>query len=378
MKIPGFSRPEGGGDFVEDTGGAHGARAETPAEALVEASGQESAVEDAFPEDAPAGGLDTAIESLPGDALDFGDDPGPVGEQGPAGGGAPPGNPGPLAVEVGGDLWRLVLRPRADAPRLARDFVADACRKWRTPWWDASGTLITSELVTNGVRHARTPVVLRLERRPDGLVISVDDEAGGRPRIVPAEERSSGGRGLAIVEQLSAEWGVTTRTGGKTVWARLAPPPAAADEDDGPDVDESDIPAKETVVLELPWGKDLVVVARSAAGHLGARAGFTRQEVEDLRLAVDEACGLLILRAMNSKNPKKKSEIQCRFTVTPGAVEFAVSAPVPDGSAPPMDDFGWNLLEALVDEAEWTDGNRTCGVRGLKRSGHAGQKGEAR
>jgi anti-sigma regulatory factor (Ser/Thr protein kinase) len=367
MRIPGIIRPEGGGDFVEDTDGVGGAGAETSAEALVSAPAEESLIEPALTGDPVAEDSVPADGAVADDAPTAVEGPDPAGEPGADGGGGPPGNPGPLAVEVGGDLWRLVLRPRADAPRLARDFVADACREWRTPWWDASGTLITSELVTNGVRHARTPVVLRLERRPDGLVISVDDEAGGRPRIVPAEERSAGGRGLAIVEQLSAEWGVTTRSGGKTVWARLAPPAVAADEDDGPDADETGLPAEETVVLELPWGKDLVVVARSAAGHLGARAGFTRQEVEDLRLAVDEACGLLLLRAVNGTAPKKKSDIRCRFTVSPGAVEFAVSAAIPDRSAPPMDDFGWNLLEALVDEVEWTDGNRTCGVRGLKR-----------
>lgn len=275
---------------------------------------------------------------------------------------------GPVSVEVGGDHWRLVLRPLADAPRLARDFVVDACRKWRAPWWDATGTLITSELVTNAVRHAGTRVVLRLDRRPDGLVISVDDEGGGLPRIVPAEERVSGGRGLAIVAELSAEWGVSTRSGGKTVWARLAPlgaEPADDEDDDGTgEAGQTGLPADETVVLELPWGKDLVVVARSTAAHLGARAGFTLRQVEDLRLAVDEACNLLLLRAMTTK---KKPEIQCRFTVSSGAVAFAVSAPLADRSAPAVDDFGWNLLEALVDEVEWSHGSLTCGVRGLKR-----------
>ena len=140
-------------------------------------------------------------------------------------------------------------RRPAPGPRLRRR----RCRKWRTPWWDATGTLITSELVTNAVRHAGTRVVLRLDRRPDGLVIAVDDEADGLPRIVPAEERVSGGRGLAIVEELSAEWGVPTRPGarrcgrGSRRW-----PPARRDDEDDEDNGEAR-PDRSAAVPTRPW-----------------------------------------------------------------------------------------------------------------------------
>lgn len=353
--VPGDGVPGGG-----VPGGADLPGADATVGAFVDASA--GLVPDA-PVEVPGGAPADHGEDAPADEPDRPDadlpDAAPGEEDGDGLADIPFDGSGPLSVEVGGDRWRLVLRPRADAPRLARDFVAQACREWRAPGWDASGTLITSELVTNAVRHAGTDITLRLERTPAGLVIAVDDGSGGDPHIVPAEQRLGGGRGLAIVEQLAAEWGVSTRTGGKTVWARLAP---AAAEDDGSEDGEPD--DDETVVVALPWGKDLVVVARSTAGHLGARAGFTRQEVEDFRLAVNEACGLLLTRAVASK---KKAGIECRFTVSPGSVAFSVTAPVADRTAPPLGDFGWSLLEALVDEVEWSNGNLTCGVRGLKR-----------
>src|SRR5258708_38235403 len=48
------------------------------------------------------------------------------------------------------------------------------------------------------------------------------------------------------------------------------------------------------VVISVPADKTYVALIRSATAHLGARAGFSVVEITDLRLAVDEACGLLL------------------------------------------------------------------------------------
>src|SRR5215470_8100154 len=53
--------------------------------------------------------------------------------------------------------------------------------------------------------------------------------------------------------------------------------------------------ARPPVVLTMPADKNYVALVRSAASHLGVRAGFTMAEITDLRLAVDEACGLFLL-----------------------------------------------------------------------------------
>ena len=47
---------------------------------------------------------------------------------------------------------------------------------------------------------------------------------------------------------------------------------------------------RETVELSFPASVDLVVLARFTAATVAARAGFDIDEIEDLRLAVDELC----------------------------------------------------------------------------------------
>jgi DNA-binding NarL/FixJ family response regulator len=78
--------------------------------------------------------------------------------------------------------------------------------------------LLTSELVTNVVTHARSRCHLGVELFDEVVRVSVTDESG-----VPLEVRNVGsdsesGRGLALVEMLSSNWGVVNRTAGKTVW----------------------------------------------------------------------------------------------------------------------------------------------------------------
>lgn len=111
--------------------------------------------------------------------------------------------------------------PRPDAPSQARELLAASCREWAVPQYLETGALVVSELVTNAVRHAETDIGLDLTLTGEGLTVAVHDEGAGAPAIVPPAERLAGGRGLAIVESLSAEWGVETGQRGKTVWCRL-------------------------------------------------------------------------------------------------------------------------------------------------------------
>ncbi|MFF0016994.1 SpoIIE family protein phosphatase [Streptomyces sp. NPDC005374] len=87
--------------------------------------------------------------------------------------------------------------------------------------------VVVSELVTNAVVHAGTDVELdcRLEAHTGALVIEVLDHHPSRAPHDGDPEAWYGipeyGRGLRLVAALAESWGVTYRTGAKTVWAQL-------------------------------------------------------------------------------------------------------------------------------------------------------------
>jgi anti-sigma regulatory factor (Ser/Thr protein kinase) len=83
--------------------------------------------------------------------------------------------------------------------------------------------LVTSELVTNAILHARTEVGLDVNVDESSIVLEVTDSSPATippPRVPDPEDTS--GRGLFLVDVLSDAWGVRSLDGGgKTVWIRV-------------------------------------------------------------------------------------------------------------------------------------------------------------
>ena len=104
------------------------------------------------------------------------------------------------------------------ARALARDRLGESCSH------DTLETvaLLVTELVTNAILHARTPLQLTVESRPGGLRISVMDESSDQPAVRRFETDAVTGRGLALVEQLASSWGVDPTPSGKAVWCEVA------------------------------------------------------------------------------------------------------------------------------------------------------------
>ena len=105
---------------------------------------------------------------------------------------------------------------------LARHFVSRTLDAHDLQGLDRSVCLVASELCTNAVLHARTPFTVSLERRNDLLLIEVIDGGSSHPASLAAGVADSNGRGLRIVESLSAAWGVWLRRDGKSVWASFS------------------------------------------------------------------------------------------------------------------------------------------------------------
>jgi anti-sigma regulatory factor (Ser/Thr protein kinase) len=81
--------------------------------------------------------------------------------------------------------------------------------------------LLTSELVTNAVLHARTDMVLTVEEREGGVRIAVTDHSPVSPALRRHSPTSTTGRGLRLLNQLADNWSVEDDNGGKTVWFTL-------------------------------------------------------------------------------------------------------------------------------------------------------------
>jgi anti-sigma regulatory factor (Ser/Thr protein kinase) len=123
----------------------------------------------------------------------------------------------------------LRLHPTRDAGMLSRAFVEPLVQQWKLGPLDYDAALVTTELVTNAVLHAERDVVLALRPITNGVRIEVTDQC---PAILPhVTPHSTGalfaltlglsGRGLRVVSELAARWGVDSTQRTKTVWAEL-------------------------------------------------------------------------------------------------------------------------------------------------------------
>jgi signal transduction histidine kinase len=116
---------------------------------------------------------------------------------------------------------RLRLEPVADACRRARAFATDGCERWGLSGLVGPVSVVVSELVTNAVRHAGTPMDVRLTLRAPFLHVTVADDHAGAPQPADPGTDVEGGRGLVLVRALTQRWGFLPVGQGKVVWATL-------------------------------------------------------------------------------------------------------------------------------------------------------------
>jgi serine phosphatase RsbU (regulator of sigma subunit)/anti-sigma regulatory factor (Ser/Thr protein kinase) len=133
-----------------------------------------------------------------------------------------------LPAESVGD-WRLPAEPKSVAR--ARELARRQLAAWNLDDLGDTTELLVSELVTNALRHgtgfppAEPGGDIRLRLLLDRtLVCEVWDSGLVQPRRRRARDTDEGGRGLQLVDLLSAGWGSRRTPRGKTVWFELALP----------------------------------------------------------------------------------------------------------------------------------------------------------
>ena len=116
---------------------------------------------------------------------------------------------------------RLAAGPAA-VPE-ARSQVRAAICSWAVPVDPDVAVLLTSELMTNAIRHEPGgAVTLVVARSCDQLRVEVHDTARSWPVLMDAPAGAETGRGLMLVATLSAGWGVCRTRAGKAVYFVLA------------------------------------------------------------------------------------------------------------------------------------------------------------
>jgi hypothetical protein len=200
----------------------------------------------------------------------------------------------------------VALSPRPVSAGLARQFLAETCRRWELEELKDDLLLAVSELVTNSIVHARTPVLVTVAVAADAVEVGVrdhdsqlpvvraerpdlisdldtlserlpsfEDDDPRHPKLWVGEAKAvTAGRGLHLLSAVSDEWGVATfaePNPGKEVWFRHALPqhwPYAADCECRPGAGRTTASGRPLHVRSGPWDS-----VNPGSGDLGIASG---------------------------------------------------------------------------------------------------------
>jgi anti-sigma regulatory factor (Ser/Thr protein kinase) len=137
-----------------------------------------------------------------------------------------------LQVDSAIQEWPLVselsLAALPTAPACARGHVRSLAHEWGLADLADTAELLASELVTNAIQASArlktlaTPVVrIRVTSDRESLTVHVWDANEAVPIRHEAGPDDDGGRGLMIIDALSAAWGSYPDSTGKSVWATI-------------------------------------------------------------------------------------------------------------------------------------------------------------
>jgi serine/threonine-protein kinase RsbW len=107
-----------------------------------------------------------------------------------------------------------------------------------------------------------------------------------------------------------------------------------------------EVGTRDEVTVRMPADGAYLSVLRTATAGLAARLDFTLDDIEDMRIAVDEACAMLLSQAIPG------SSLECSFTLSGDDMTITVSVPCLNPRPPSGDTFAWTVLSALAGTVE--------------------------
>lgn len=103
---------------------------------------------------------------------------------------------------------------------------------------------------------------------------------------------------------------------------------------------------RDVVTVRMPADSAYLSVLRTATAGLAARLDFTLDEIEDLRIGVDEACAMLLAQSLPD------TDLTTEFELTGDGMRISVTVLSTGGRLPERDTFAWTVLSALAGEVD--------------------------
>ncbi len=234
----------------------------------------------------------------------------------------------------------LHLEPVVESTPVARHWIAAHLRDLPAEV-TACATLLTSELVTNAVLHAATPMCITLHTLPDRIRVDVADGNPAFPSVKEYGKDAATGRGLTLFSTLASSWGVQAVDGGKIVWFELP----------------VDFPVEPTSISDGSFRFDLTGITRSdlhgdaADPHdqtirlLGIPVALLQKSSEEYEALFRE----LRLMKERSDHAPGAPHLPERLAVLVSQIGTRFN-----GLGPGMDDMWQTALDDKVDSFDWT------------------------
>ena len=99
----------------------------------------------------------------------------------------------------------------------------------------------------------------------------------------------------------------------------------------------------DAIKISVPAKPEHIAVFRAAVGVVATRLEFSLDDIDDLRILVDEAASVLL-------SSGARESLTCEIVTVEDSVHFTLRAQLPDGQQPHGEGFAWNILNALAHE----------------------------